>query len=259
MKIFQIDVFTNKIFKGNPAAVCPLDHWPDDTILQSVAAENNLSETAFFVRQKDHFELRWFTPVTEVDLCGHATMASAFVIFTELDPSLSKVRFRTKSGELFVTKETDFLKMSLPSIPAAECEAPDLLIEGLGHTPSAIYRASNYLAVYNSEREIKEIRPDFEILKRLDHHGVIITAPGDNVDFVSRFFAPKEGINEDPVTGSAHSTLTPYWAERTGKTRFNARQVSERGGDLKCELSGSRVLISGNAVKYMQGELFSIF
>ncbi len=256
MKIFQIDVFTKKIFEGNPAAVCPLDHWPDDTLLQAIAAENNLSETAFFVPEKDYFELRWFTPVTEVDLCGHATMASAFVIFTELDPSLSKVTFKTKSGDLFVTKETDSLKMSLPAIPAAECPTPELLIEGLGQSPSKVYCAYNYLAVYDTEQDIRNLQPNFGVLKRLERHGIIVTAPGNDVDFVSRFFAPKEGINEDPVTGSAHSTLTPYWAARTGKKVFQAKQISKRGGYLKCELSGTRVLISGNAVKFMQGELF---
>jgi PhzF family phenazine biosynthesis protein len=256
IELYQIDAFTSEVFKGNPAAVCPLEKWLPDKIMQSIALENNLSETAFFVPEGDGFHLRWFTPKAEVDLCGHATLASAFALFEILGYAKDEIKFASKSGELIVKKEGNWLVMNFPSQPGLPCEASNDLIEGLGKTPTETQVTDDYLAVFESEADILAIQPDFERLKRLGGRGVIITAKGEEVDFVSRFFAPNVGINEDPVTGSAHCKLTPFWAEKIRKTKFTARQLSQRGGELRCELAGERVLISGKAVLYLQGKIF---
>lgn len=251
--LYQIDAFTNQLFAGNPAAVCPLENWPDDNTLLSIAAENNLSETAFFVKQKNQYLLRWFTPKVEVDLCGHATLASAYVIFNYLNPALDLIRFETKSGQLIVRREGKFLSMDFPARKPKPCEAPHDLLTALNEEPSAVLLARDYLVVYDSQKTVRSIQPNFDLLSKLNALGIIITAPGDTVDFVSRFFAPKAGINEDPVTGSAHSTLIPYWSDKLNKIKMHAFQVSDRGGELFCENLGDRVKISGQAVKYLEG------
>ena len=252
---FVVHSFTDKIFHGNPAGVCPLDAWIDDDSMQRIAAENNLSETAFFVPKEDHYELRWFTPNIEVDLCGHATLATAHVLFEHLGQEGDTIIFHTKSGELTVWKDRDFLTMDFPSRPAEPTDIPEHLSAGLGCEVERVSKARDYLVVLESEKEVRDLRPDFSELEKVDCEGVIVTAPGDEVDFVSRFFAPRMGIPEDPVTGAAHSTLTPYWAERLGKNRLMARQVSERGGDLWCKQSDDRVQIAGHAVLYFKGFL----
>lgn len=251
--LYQVDAFTRSLFKGNPAAVCPLQGWLDDKTLQAMAAENNLSETAFFVSRGAHYDLRWFTPRVEVDLCGHATLASAHVIFQFLDPSASVVRFQTKSGLLTVEREGDLLAMQFPSRPGASVPCPQPLIQGLGLEPDEVLFSRDYLAVFNSEATVRSLQPDMTRLMELDGLGVIVTAPGGTVDFVSRFFAPKVGIPEDPVTGSAHCTLIPYWARRLGKNTLHALQLSERGGELYCGNLGETVRIAGHAVTYFEG------
>lgn len=252
---FEVHSFTNRIFHGNPAGVCPLDRWIDDDSMQRIAAENNLSETAFFVPKEDHYELRWFTPTVEVDLCGHATLATAQVLFDHLGYEGDSVVFQTKSGALTVFKDNDFIVMDFPSRPAKPADIPEHLLTGLGCEVEHVFQARDYLVVLESEREVRDLRPDFSELEMVDCEGVIVTAPGTEVDFVSRFFAPRMGIAEDPVTGAAHSTLTPYWAERLGKNRLRAQQVSERGGDLWCKQSADRVQIAGHAVLYLKGFL----
>jgi len=251
--LFQIDAFTDTLFKGNPAAVCPLESWLDDPTLQAIAAENNVSETAFFVKRADHYELRWFTPKTEVDLCGHATLASAHVIFNFLDPNAAAVRFHTKSGELTVERQGDLLAMEFPSRPGTPCKAPQSLIEALGVAPMECLLARDYLAVFESEESVQSVAPNMDKLAALDCLGVIVSAPGTRSDFVSRFFAPKVGVPEDPVTGSAHCTLIPFWAAKLGKAKLHALQLSERGGELFCELHKDRVRIAGRAVTYLEG------
>lgn len=252
---YQVDAFAARVFEGNPAAVCPLDSWLDDGVLQAIAEENNLSETAFFVPSAAGFELRWFTPVREVDLCGHATLASAHVIFEELEYSGQRITFATRSGDLFVKREGTGLQMDFPACPAMPCEMTDLLIRGLGQRPLEVLAADDYLVVFESEEVVRSIRPDHALLTQLDLRGVIVSAPGESVDFVSRFFAPKYGIPEDPVTGSAHCTLAPYWAAKLGKSRLTARQVSKRGGSLFCEQQEGRVILNGSAVTFMRAEI----
>lgn len=253
--IYQVDAFTSDLFRGNPAAVCPLQEWlPDDT-LQSIALENNLSETAFFTRDGDGFKLRWFTPAVEVDLCGHATLASAFVIMSEIARGSHEVRFQTRSGELVVRREGDRYAMDFPARPPAECQAHPDLIPALGGNPERVLGARDYLVVYGSEAEVRGLKPDMARLAATDRFAVIVTAAGRDVDFVSRFFAPAKGVPEDPVTGSAHCTLIPYWADRLGKTELHALQVSPRGGELWCEHRGDRVRMSGNAVLYLSGTI----
>jgi len=223
--------------------------------MQRIARENNLSETAFFVPQEDHYELRWFTPTAEVDLCGHATLATAYVLFDHLGYGGDAIRFQTQSGELIVWKDNDFLVMDFPSRPAEPTDIPDHLISGLGRMVEHVFKARDYMVVLDSEQEVRKLQPDFDELEKVDCTGIIVTAPGDEVDFVSRFFAPRVGVAEDPVTGSAHSTLTPYWAERLGKSQLRAKQISERGGDLWCRQSEDRVQIAGHAVLYLKGFL----
>ncbi len=254
--LYQIDAFTSQVFSGNPAAVCPLDKWLDDETLRLIAAENNLSETAFLVKKTDHYQLRWFTPEVEVDLCGHATLASAFVILNHLDPSSNSVSFETKSGKLAVIQDNELLWMDFPSRPALKIEPPKDLIRGLEIQPEAVFYSRDYLAVYQSEDVVKSLQPDMHLLKKLEGLGVIATAPSKEADFVSRFFAPKVGVPEDPVTGSAHCTLVPYWSERLEKNELHAFQVSKRGGELFCENAGNRVKIGGKAVRYLEGAIY---
>lgn len=251
--IYQIDAFTSTLFQGNPAAVCPLEEWLEDQQMQAIAAENNLSETAFFVLRGDHYDLRWFTPITEVDLCGHATLASAYVVFQFLNTSLTTVDFSTRSGMLTVEREGTLLSMNFPSRPASSCPIPDNLVQALGAQPQEVLLARDYLVVYDSEDTILSVCPDMEQLLKLDCLGIIVTAQGKDADFVSRFFAPKAGVPEDPVTGSAHCTLVPYWSEKLNKKTLHALQVSRRGGELLCEDLGDRVKISGHAVTYLEG------
>jgi predicted PhzF superfamily epimerase YddE/YHI9 len=257
--LYQIDAFaTEAPFSGNPAAVCPLDAWLPGEVMQSVAAENNLSETAFFVPEGDGYRLRWFTPATEVDLCGHATLASAFVVFERLAPWRQTVAFQTeKAGLLTVARAgEERLALDFPARAPAACAIPDGFAAALGKRPSAVLAARDYLAVYDNADDVAALSPDFAAIARLDRFAVIVTAPGDGrVDFVSRFFAPARGVDEDPVTGSAHCTLIPYWAARLGRTRLEARQLSRRGGALSCALNGDRVTIAGRAVPYLEGTI----
>jgi PhzF family phenazine biosynthesis protein len=257
---FHVNAFTREPFRGNPAAVCPLENWLDDQILRKVAAENNLSETAFFVPESGHYELRWFTPRGEVKLCGHATLASAYVLLNLLQSRLDTVRFETRqSGTLTVRRDDDLLAMDLPALFPKDCEAlPESLVPalGAGPRPSALLEVNQiYFAVYDNETAIRSIRPDFSRLELLHPFVVAVTAPGETVDFVSRYFKPSYGMPEDPVTGSAHCALTAYWSERLGKSSLHARQLSERGGELWCEMAGDRVVLKGNAVLTLQGML----
>jgi PhzF family phenazine biosynthesis protein len=255
MPLYQIDAFAGRPFEGNPAAVCPLENWPEDGLLQSIAAENNLSETAFFVRRGSRFELRWFTPTVEVDLCGHATLASAFVILNYLDPSLDAVLFDTRSGELAVRRDGELLSMDFPARPPVPCPAPEKLEAALGRRPVATLASRDLMAVFDTEAEVRALRPNMDLLAQVATFAVIATAPGAGADFVSRFFAPRSGVPEDPVTGSAHCTLVPYWSKRLGKSSLYARQVSARGGELWCEDRGDRVVIKGRAVRFMEGRI----
>lgn len=255
---YQVDAFSGKVFGGNPAAVCIMDEWPENDILQSIAAENNLSETAFLVpKSRGTYLLRWFTPTVEVDLCGHATLASAFVIFSFIDNSLSSIAFETASGPLSVTRSDDLLSMDFPARKPLPTHKNPLLTEALGTEPLELLKSRDLLAVFDDESVIRNMHPDFDTLNQIeDAFAVIVTAPGKKSDFVSRFFAPRAGISEDPVTGSAHCTLIPYWAERLGKSRLHAFQLSKRGGELFCENGGDRVRISGHVVLYARGELY---
>lgn len=256
LRIYQVDAFAEKLFQGNPAAVCPLEEWLPDELMQSIAAENNLAETAFYVAEGGGYRLRWFTPVTEVDLCGHATLAAAHVVFEESGGAESEqVTFDSRSGPLKVRRDGERLTLDFPAEEVRACEAPEALRRGLGAEPSECYRGADYMAVLESEAAVRALRPDFRALGELDTRGVIATAKGDEVDFVSRFFAPRYGIDEDPVTGSAHCALAPYWAKRLGKSALKARQLSRRGGELDCTVEGERVFISGKAVRYLEGTI----
>lgn len=252
--IFQVDAFTNKIFGGNPAAVCPLKEWLTDETMQLLAAENNLSETAFFVQTESEIELRWFTPEMEVDLCGHATLATAHVLFEHLSYPQNIIHFKTKSGLLMVEKEEGRLKMNFPTDEMPAVNPPAVLFQALGVRSDLVFATDDYMVVLESEEEVKNVKPDFKILSEVNARGIIITAPGDSVDFVSRFFGPRVGVDEDPVTGSAHTKLTPYWAKRLGKNELEALQVSKRVGALTCRYKEERTEILGNAVTYMIGE-----
>jgi PhzF family phenazine biosynthesis protein len=260
IKIFQIDTFTNTLFKGNPAAVCYLDQWLDDVLLQQIASENNLAETAFFIKKSNNkFDLRWFTPEFEMDLCGHATIATAYVIFEELGFLEKKIIFTTHSGELIVEKKNDVYELDFPSRPPIKSELPEIISKGLNLQPIEIWKARDYLLVYNNEEEIRKIEPNITLLNQIniDPGGIIVTARGkdERIDFVSRLFTPQASVFEDPVTGSAHCTLIPFWAQRLNKTNMKALQLSKRGGELDCILTKGRVKISGKAVKYLQGEI----
>jgi PhzF family phenazine biosynthesis protein len=257
ISIFQVDAFSDQLFKGNPAAVCPLTEWLPDELMQNIAQENNLAETAFIVPANEGYEIRWFTPTVEVDLCGHATLASAHVVFQELGHSGEKVEFYSpRSGPLTVTKRGDELVLDFPSDTISQIDVEPLHSTGLSKAPKAVYKGkTDYLFVYDTEAEIRALIPDFEALKTHPVRGIIVTAPGEKVDFVSRFFGPACGVNEDPVTGSAHTTLTPYWSSVIGKTTLNARQLSQRTGSLTCTLKGDRVEIAGKSVLYLRGEI----
>jgi predicted PhzF superfamily epimerase YddE/YHI9 len=282
---YEVSAFTTNPFGGNPAGVCPLDAWLPDVLLQGIAANNNLAETAFVVpcaqvsaaqipsprpsprlggeRETEtcggssgsEFELRWFTPTMEMDLCGHATLAAASVLFDERGLRGNEVRFHSRSGLLTVSRDEDLLTLDFPSRPPILSVVLEVLVRGLGATPEKVFKARDYLAVFASEAEVRALKPDFAMLKTLDCLGIIATAPGDDCDFVSRFFAPGAGVDEDPVTGSAHCTLIPFWAQHLGKTKLFARQVSPRGGELFCELLGARVRIGGRATLYLHGEI----
>ena len=255
--IYQVDAFTNERFKGNPAAVCPLSDWLPDAVMQNIAAENNLAETAFVVAAGNEYEIRWFTPTVEVDLCGHATLASAYVLFNELNFAGDQINFIShRSGPLSVTKNGTILALNFPVDTLSELPIKPAFAIGLSHAPVKVLKGkTDYLFVYNSEAEILALHPDFEALKVHQVRGIIVTALGETTDFVSRFFGPACGVNEDPVTGSAHTTLTPYWASVLGKTELTARQLSLRTGSLSCKLLGDRVEIAGEAVLYLRGEI----
>jgi PhzF family phenazine biosynthesis protein len=254
--IYQVDAFTDHVFGGNPAAVCPLKEWLDTETMQKIAEENNLSETAFFVPKDDYYEIRWFTPKLEINLAGHPTLATAWVIFNELNHSKDKIKFISPlSGELLIEKKNDLITMDFPSNHAELISEPDFLIKALGKKHVKVLKARDLLVVYKNQSEIENINPDFGLMEKIDTFGIIISAPGNDCDFVSRFFAPRAGINEDPVTGSAHTTLIPYWAEKLNKTKLNAVQLSERIGNLQCEYLGDRVKIAGTARLFMKGEI----
>ena len=255
IKIYQIDAFAGKPFEGNPAAICPLDEWLPAELMQSIAAENNLSETAYFVKNKNGYHIRWFTPVHEVNLCGHATLASAYVIFNILGHMENEISFESKSGVLTVKRNNDLLEMDFPSQPAAKCETPELILKAFSETPVECLKSEDYIVVFDSEEFILNASPDLSRLAELDLRGVAITSKSNSYDFVTRFFAPNYGINEDPVTGSAFTQLIPYWANRLNKNSLNAKQVSKRGGEVGCVYAGERVQISGKAAKYMVGTI----
>ena len=256
LPLYQVDAFTTRRFGGNPAAVCPLEAWLPDAVLQAIAAENNLAETAFTVAGEDGYALRWFTPTIEVDLCGHATLAAAFVLQQFLGQKENPLRFHTRSGLLTVTSEGDTLTLNFPVLPPLPVTPPDWLASALGGSPCGFWRAMDYLVLYEDESAIRSLRPDMRALLEVDARGVVVTAPGSDCDFVSRFFAPGAGIPEDPVTGSAHCTLAPFWSERLGKNPLFARQISARGGELRCQVAGDRVLIGGQAVLYLAGQIY---
>ena len=259
-KIYQVDAFAEKIFEGNPAAVCIMENWPEDQWMQQVAMENNLAETAFLVPNADQYEIRWFTPELEVDLCGHATLASAYVLFEQEGHSGNKINlYSPRSGPLGVERSDDgLLVLDFPADHLEQVEPYNDLINAIGMEPIESWKGkTDYMLVYKGQDEIEQIKPNFLMLNEVDARGVIVTAPGRNVDFISRFFAPQSGINEDPVTGSAHTSLTPYWAEKLGKTKLSARQISPRGGSLSCQYEPPRVKIGGRAVLYLTGEISS--
>jgi PhzF family phenazine biosynthesis protein len=257
IRIYQVDAFvTGSSFSGNPAAVCPLDSWIPDGLMQNIAAENNLAETAFFVKEGDGYHIRWFTPAVEVDLCGHATLAAAHVLFHHENHSGDRIIFSSRSGELRVTRQGELLTLDFPSDPPVSIAAPEVLTEGLRKAPLEVLKGkTDFVAVFGTEEEVLALEPDFRTLARAGGRGVIATAPGKSSDFVSRFFAPQCGIDEDPVTGSAYTTLSPFWAERLSRHEFDALQLSRRKGLLHCRLKGSRVEISGRSTTYLQGEI----
>ncbi len=254
---FEVAAFTKQLFGGNPAGVCLLqDEWPAGGLMQQIAAENNLAETAFLIDRGDFYDLRWMTPAVEVDLCGHATLAAAHVLFEHLGRSGSRVRFQSRSGELPVERMGERFILDFPAQAPDECEAPSKLSEALRARPKEVLKGRDYFVVFRNEREVADIKPDFAGLTELETQGVVVTAPGQDCDFVSRYFAPAAGIPEDPVTGSTHCALIPYWSKRLGKRELYARQISTRGGELFCEDRGERVGIGGNAVTYLEGQLY---
>lgn len=257
--IYYVDAFSEKNFSGNPAAVCPLSNWADDLLMQNIAFENNLSETAFLVHRKERVEIRWFTPLAEVELCGHATLASAHVLFNHLHFPGNEIVFHSRfSGELVVRRKEPYLELDFPADPPEPSLPPAGLIKAIGKKPLEIWKGrTDYLLCYGAQEDIEELKPDFNALHAIPARGIIVTAPGYDCDFVSRFFAPSVGVNEDPVTGSAHTTLTPFWAHRMNQLSFEAIQLSRRGGFLQCQLAGNRVLIAGHARTYLAGEIYT--
>jgi len=255
LSLYQIDAFASELFTGNPAAVVPLDFWPSDELLQRISAENNLSETAYFRCVGDHYELRWFTPLTEVTLCGHATLAAGYVVMNYLRPDLSRVHFETASGRLDVYRDHDLLAMDFPSRTSNQIAQSDGLSEALGVEIDELYQTrDDFMAVLRHRDQVSALDPNLYAIKRLECRGLIVTALGDaHCDFVSRFFGPAVGVDEDPVTGSAHCSLAPYWAERLKKSSLIGRQLSKRGGEVHCRVKGERVILSGRAVPYLTG------
>lgn len=259
IQIYQIDAFADRVFHGNPAAVCPLEHWLDDEILQAIAQENNLAETAFFIPTDQGFHIRWFTPKFEVPLCGHATLASAFVIFTELEPERQSIQFESISGILQVTRKGSMFELDFPAYDMLPCQSPpENLLKSLKVQPQELFLVEsdpNYYIILPNENEVRSFEPDLTTMEQLHPYGVVITAPGIHSDCISRYFAPSYGIPEDPVTGSIHSALVPYWSNQLNKPKIHAYQASQRGGDLYCEYQGKRVLIRGHAVKFLTGNI----
>lgn len=256
--IYQIDAFTSEVFRGNPAAVCVLDAWLEDDVLQNIAAENNLAETAFIIKKSKGYDLRWFTPKVEIDLCGHATLASAFVIFKYLQPDLNFISFSTMSGELTVsTDSSGKLSMDFPARVPTQTNITDIIEEAFGISPKEVWESEDLMVLFESESDIRNLQPNMGKLSEItDYFAVIATAPGDSVDFVSRFFAPNAGIPEDPVTGRAHCTLVPFWSKRLNKPKLHAIQLSKRTGELFCEDKRERVLMSGYAALFLKGEIY---
>jgi len=255
LSIYHIDAFASELFEGNPAAVCPLKKWLPDNLMQKIAFENNLSETAFFVQKGNGFHIRWFSPTNEVDLCGHATLASAYVLFNILNYNKNIIKFESKSGLLKVIKDDDNLILDFPAQPPIQCDTTQEIINALNITPIECLKSEDLIAVLNDESDVQTIEPDFEQMTKFGLRGVIVTAQSKKYDFVARCFFPGLGIKEDPVTGSAYTQLAPYWATKLGKDLFNVKQLSARGGELTCELYKDRVLISGKAVKYLEGKI----
>ncbi|HJW17835.1 MAG TPA: PhzF family phenazine biosynthesis protein [Flavisolibacter sp.] len=255
--IYQVDAFAENVFSGNPAAVIPLEHWIDEDLMQKIAMENNLSETAFIVKEDEVYQIRWFTPENEVDLCGHATLASAYVIKNFIEPHIAEIQFSTqKAGTLKASAKEGVYTLDFPARIPEPCTAPANLLKSLGTAIAVeILKSRDYFVVLPDEEAVKNIEPDFIIMKQLDSFGIIVTAKGQSADVVSRCFYPNAGINEDPVTGSAHCNIVPYWSEKLGKTKLQCKQLSKRGGTLDCELSGDRVLLSGKCVLFLQGEI----
>lgn len=256
INIYQIDAFADEVFKGNPAAVCPLERWIDESVMQKIAVENNLSETAFFVKKENSYEIRWFTPEYEIDLCGHATIASAYVIFNFLEEGKKEIEFGSKSGTLKVKNENGKLWLDFPARAPEISEIDENLINGVGKISTKILKSRDYFMVYENEDDIRSITPDFATLAKVNAVGVIVTAKSEKYDFVCRYFAPGAGVPEDPVTGSAYCTLIPYWSSVLGKEKLKAYQLSARGGEVMCENRGERVLIGGSAKLYMIGKIF---
>jgi predicted PhzF superfamily epimerase YddE/YHI9 len=255
LRLWQVDAFTNRRLTGNPAAVVPLERWLPDDVMLAIAAENNLSETAFFVREPAGWHIRWFTPTMEVELCGHATLASAHVLLHHLEPGREGVTFASRSGPLAVTRAGTRLALDLPAYPSRRVDTPLLLVEALGATPVETWLGVKMMALFEREEQVVALAPDFGKVARIEAFGVIATAPGARSDIASRYFVPQAGVDEDPVTGAAHCQLTPYWARRLGKARLHARQVSKRGGELWCEDRGARVTLEGEAVDYLVGTI----
>jgi PhzF family phenazine biosynthesis protein len=253
--IYQVDAFSSKLFSGNPAAVCVLPTWFSDNLLQKIASENNQPATAFLVKENEEYHMRWFTPEYEIDLCGHGTLSAAHVIFQLLEPHKNQIDFITPAGPLYAYRQAERITLDFPVKKIEECAAPTALIEGLGMTPTKVYqyKAERYLVVYDTEDDIKKLRPDMRMLQRLPHRGVIVTAQGDTVDFVSRVFYPKKTLYEDAMTGSSYCLLVPYWVQQLQKQKFHALQLSQRGGEVICESHENKVLLHGHAVIYMQG------
>ena len=256
LDIFQVDAFSQTVFGGNPAAVCPLTEWLSDEQLQNIAAENNLSETAYFVPREGFYELRWFTPQVEVDLCGHATLAAAWVLIHQMADAPDVLRFATRSGELRVTRQGDELAMDFPTKQPRGCEPPAGMLSALGVEQAEVFSTDDYIVLLEDEAQVAALTPDFAGLKGLPKRGIAVTAKSTQFDFISRWFGPNVGVNEDPVTGSAHTSLAPFWAERLGKSQLTAEQGGKRRGQLRCELKGDRVIISGHAVLYLQGTIY---
>jgi PhzF family phenazine biosynthesis protein len=257
IKRYQVDAFAENIFEGNPAVVCPLTEWLPDALMQQIAMENNLSETAFYVKESAGYRIRWFTPAVEVDLCGHATLATAFVMFNHEKYGGEEISFQSRSGILKVSRNNGLLTLNFPADELREVEIQADLIEGFNDRPTKILKGkTDYMFVYESENQVRNCSPDFFKVAKIKARGIIITAPGKSHDFVSRFFGPQAGVNEDPVTGSAHTTLTPYWASVTGKKELKAAQLSARGGKLYCKLEGDRVSISGSARLFSEGLIY---